>query len=82
MIVKDLLPLRIVEKTGFRCFVSGFDKLYTLPSRATLRDQLIPEMYNQVQGEGKNQFSVKISDLARFNQLQLGEFTRVSRLFF
>ena len=54
MIVKDLLPLRIVEKTGFRCFISGFDKLYTLPSRATLRDQLIPEMYNQVQGEQKN----------------------------
>ena len=57
MICKDLLPLYMVEKTGFRFFLAGVDKCYVLPSRKTLRENLIPEVYEEVKTALKKKFA-------------------------
>ena len=47
MIFKDLQPLSIVEDEGFRKFVQDLDPRYQLPTRKTLRDNLIPDIFQK-----------------------------------
>ena len=47
MIVDDLLPISIVGKEGFRDFVQALDPMYTPPTRKTLTEKLIPDMYKK-----------------------------------
>lgn len=42
MIAKDLQPLSIVEDSGFKEYCEGLNKKYKLPSRATIRNKLLP----------------------------------------
>nr|XP_017105340.1 E3 SUMO-protein ligase ZBED1-like [Drosophila bipectinata] len=48
MIATDLQPFRIVEDGGFRNFVYCLDPQYTLPSRRTLNDVLLSNMYDDM----------------------------------
>ncbi|XP_016970923.1 E3 SUMO-protein ligase ZBED1-like [Drosophila rhopaloa] len=45
MIAKDIQPFSIVEDEGFRKFVKLLDPRYTLPSRTTLQDVKMKNMY-------------------------------------
>ena len=48
LIVKDLQPLSVVEDDGFRELCQEMDRRYVLPSRKTVREKLLPEMYEKV----------------------------------
>ena len=50
-IAKDLRPLYIVTKPGFRDLLFGFDPRYVIPSRKTLRKKLIPEIHAETMGK-------------------------------
>lgn len=45
MIVKDYQPLSIVEDSGFRNLIRKLNPSYTLPSRKTLSEKLLPTYY-------------------------------------
>ena len=47
IIVEDLEPLSIVEHKGFQGFCALIDPKYTLTTRKTLREKLIPEAYEK-----------------------------------
>ncbi len=57
MIVKDLQPESIVEDEGFRDFVSALDKKYVLPTRATIRNTLLPAAFKEVMDEVMEEIS-------------------------
>ncbi|XP_068146076.1 zinc finger BED domain-containing protein 4-like [Drosophila tropicalis] len=46
MVALDLQPFSIVEDVGFKDFVKALDPKYVLPSRRTLKDVHIQNMYN------------------------------------
>ena len=46
LIAKDQQPLTIVRDQGFREFVAELDQNYTLPSTKSIREKLIPRVYN------------------------------------
>ncbi|XP_034475471.1 zinc finger BED domain-containing protein 1-like [Drosophila innubila] len=48
MIATDLQPFRIVEDAGFRNFVHCLDPQYAMPSRRTLIDVLLSNMYEEM----------------------------------
>ena len=41
----DIQPVSIVEDPGFREFVSALDKRYVIPTRTTVREKLLPELF-------------------------------------
>jgi hypothetical protein len=47
MISKDLQPVSVVEDEGFQQFVHALDPKYQLPSRKTVRNKLIPELFQK-----------------------------------
>ncbi len=47
LIVKDLQPISIVEDEGFRHYSKELDPRYVLPTRKTLRETLIPDVYDK-----------------------------------
>ncbi|XP_059098333.1 zinc finger BED domain-containing protein 4-like [Tigriopus californicus] len=49
MVVKDLQPLSFVEDEGFKKFCHSLDPRYTLPSRRTLSEVHITNMFSNVQ---------------------------------
>ncbi|CAH1976566.1 unnamed protein product [Acanthoscelides obtectus] len=53
MIIKDMQPFTIVEDEGFRELLE-FDPAYTLPSRNTLSNSLLPQTYDEVVQKVKN----------------------------
>ena len=55
MIAKDLQPLSVVEDEGFRDFVKNLDPRFQIPTRKTLRNNLLPKLYEDVKGELKTQ---------------------------
>lgn len=48
MIVKDLQPLSFIEDEGFQKLLHVLEPRYTLPSRATFRNAILPQMYKEV----------------------------------
>ena len=46
-VVRDLQPLQVVENEGLRYFVAKLDPQYELPSRKTLTEKILPELYRQ-----------------------------------
>ncbi len=57
MIGKDLEPMSIVEDIGFQDYSRILDRKYRPPTRATLRDSLIPELFNRVREDLKAKLS-------------------------
>lgn len=47
MIATDMQPLRVVEDTGFRKFVSTLDPRYQPPSRKTIANVLLPQKFKE-----------------------------------
>lgn len=47
MIAQDFQPFSIVEDTGFRRFTKELNPNYVLPSRKTLSNTIIPDMYRK-----------------------------------
>ena len=47
-IAKDMLPLQIVDKPGFRHMLSKLNPRYNLPSRRHFSDISIPRLYSQI----------------------------------
>ena len=45
--VRDMQPLSVVEDQGFRTLVNALDKRYTIVARKTLRDSILPKVYNE-----------------------------------
>lgn len=43
----EMMPYNIVEKDGFKRLVQVLNSSYKLPSRKTLSEKLIPDLYNQ-----------------------------------
>ena len=48
-IAKDMLPMAIVEKPGFKNMSETFDPRYQLPSRKYISQEAIPSLYNSTQ---------------------------------
>lgn len=46
-ISKDIRPLSITQGNGFKEFINELDPRYTLPSVPTIRDKLLPRLYEQ-----------------------------------
>lgn len=51
LIVVDMQPLSIVEDKAFRALVYALDKRYSIVARSTLRDRLLPKVYNDKKSE-------------------------------
>ncbi|KAJ8896636.1 hypothetical protein PR048_001980 [Dryococelus australis] len=47
MVVCDFQPSSIVEDKGCRAFVKSLDPKYELPSKMTLRNKLLPQIYDE-----------------------------------
>ena len=45
-IAKDMLPIRIVEKEGFKTLVKKLDLRYELPTRKYMSKKAIPDLYS------------------------------------
>ena len=56
-IAKDMLPIRIVEKEGFRALIKKLDSHYELPSRKYMSKKAIPELYSVTRESVKSQIS-------------------------
>ncbi|XP_029913137.1 zinc finger BED domain-containing protein 1-like [Myripristis murdjan] len=54
-IVKDLRPYSVVENEGFRDMIKTLEPRYTIPSRQHFTDKCVPELYNKVKNEVKEQ---------------------------
>ncbi|XP_059095066.1 zinc finger BED domain-containing protein 4-like [Tigriopus californicus] len=50
MIAKDIQPISMVEDVGFLNFCQALDPKYSLPSRRTLSDTILPSMFEEIQG--------------------------------
>lgn len=48
MIALDFQPLSMVEDEGFKILIQSLRPEYTLPSRKTLSDKILPELYNDI----------------------------------
>ena len=46
MIAMDFQPFSIVEDKGFKAFVQAINPTYVLPSRKTLSQKMIPQLFN------------------------------------
>ncbi|XP_059096593.1 zinc finger BED domain-containing protein 4-like [Tigriopus californicus] len=53
MIATDLQPISIVEDVGFKNFCAAMDPFYSLPTRRTLSNVDIPNLYTKVQDQVK-----------------------------
>ncbi|XP_058983790.1 E3 SUMO-protein ligase ZBED1-like [Musca domestica] len=51
LIATDVQPFSVVEDTGFRDFVRCLDPRYVLPSRNTLKNVLMVNMYNETKSK-------------------------------
>jgi len=49
LIAKDLLPFSIVDSKSFKEFCSTLDKKYVPPSRPTIRNKMLPKLFNETQ---------------------------------
>jgi len=56
-IAKDMRPINVTTDSGFREFVRELDPKYVLPTPKTIRQKLIPRLYNEVMVETQNQLS-------------------------
>ena len=48
MIARDFQPYTIVEDAGFRAFTKLLNPSYTLPSRKTLSNKIVPDLYQTI----------------------------------
>ena len=48
-IAKDMLPMNIIKKPGFKQMLEGFDPRYQPPSRKYISKVTIPSLYNSTQ---------------------------------
>lgn len=62
-IAKDMRPISIVKGVGFRELMSEMDSKYTLPTVATLRDKLIPNLHAKTTNALKDKLE-SIEDIA------------------
>jgi len=53
MICLDLQPLSIVEDKGFIAYVRELNKNYQFPTRKTIRNSLLPKLFNDVKAQLK-----------------------------
>ncbi|XP_063218417.1 zinc finger BED domain-containing protein 4-like [Bacillus rossius redtenbacheri] len=58
MICLDNQPLCIVENKGFRQLISKLEPRYTIPTRKTFSQKIIPEMYEKVRDKVVSQLKV------------------------
>lgn len=68
MITKDLQPFSFTEDIGFRDLLAFLEPRYTMPSRKTFRDSIIPNLYKEVSQKLKTiirQHAVPTSDSIR-----------------
>ena len=56
-IAKDMLPIRIVEKEGFKALVKKLDPRYELPSRKYMSKKAILDLYSATRASVKSQIS-------------------------
>lgn len=47
MIVKDLEPVSVVTRRGFKALIAGFEPSYVMPSRSTFTNSFLPQKYNE-----------------------------------
>ena len=59
-IAKDMLPIRIVEKEGFKTLVKKLDPQYELPTRKYMSKKAIPDLYSVTRESVKSQISTAI----------------------
>ena len=64
-IAKDMLPIRIVEKEGFKTLVKKLNPWYELPTRKYMSKKTIPDLYSITRESVKSQIST-----VHFLQLQ------------
>lgn len=57
MIAKEYQPLNIVNDTEFKKFVALLNPSYSLPTRKTLSESLLPRQYLQLKNQVKNEIS-------------------------
>ncbi|CAM4293523.1 unnamed protein product [Leuciscus chuanchicus] len=50
-IAKDMAPVNVVEKTGFRKLINTLDPRYNLPGRKYFAEKALPELYIKVREE-------------------------------
>lgn len=53
MIAEDFEPYSIVQRSGFKRFIEGFDPRYTFPDRTTISKSLMPKLYQKVEDKLK-----------------------------
>lgn len=51
MICSDLLPFSMVENAGFKDLISYLEPRYTIPSRHTISNTVIPNLYERVENK-------------------------------
>ena len=56
-IAKDMLPIQIVEKEGFKTLVKKLDPQYELPTRKYMSKKAIPDLYSVTRESVKSQIS-------------------------
>ena len=56
-IAKDMLPIQIVEKEGFKTLVKKLDPHYELPTRKYMSKKAIPDLYSITRESVKSQIS-------------------------
>lgn len=49
VIIKDLQPFLIIEDDGFKSLINELEPAYTMPSRKTFTQSLLPQTYNLVE---------------------------------
>lgn len=63
MIVRDMEPLRIVERTGFKAFMKHLYPLYQMPTRRSIACK-INELYTDVQVQIKNSIAQSLTNIS------------------
>ena len=56
-IAKDMLPIRIVEKEGFKTLVKKLDRWYEFPTRKYISKKAIPDLYSVTRESVKSHIS-------------------------
>jgi hypothetical protein len=77
MIVLDMQPFSVVSDSGFKQLIKKLDSKYELPSKTTIKQRLLPELYNEIK-EKLRRYLETVESVALTTDLWTSNYSTIS----
>jgi ABC-type ATPase with predicted acetyltransferase domain len=77
MIVLDMQPFSVVSDSGFKQLIKKLDSKYELPSKTTIKQRLLPELYNEIK-EKLRKYLETVESVALTTDLWTSNYSTIS----